>query len=381
MSIAFTELLLAGLLGLFVYPFAIYPALMRLGVRGRRAPGRRPADDELPAAALIVCALNEEKVIGERLENALAQDYPPGRLRVVVVSDGSTDRTAEVVRRFQERGVQLIERERRQGKVANLNRVIPGVGEPIVVLSDANVFYGQEAVRRLLGAFADPSVGCVSGKVILRNSAGEIQAGEQDYYSLEWMLQEAASRLHSMAGADGAMYALRRELFRPCPDDTLIEDFVIPIQVVRQGRRVVFEPSAVGWEDGPSSLGEEFRRKVRIAAGAAQALLRGNGLPVGAPAKFWFVFVSHKLLRWLSPLVGLAALAVAAFTPTRLLSQLVLAGFGLLALLALVRLATGWKAKPLDAPFYFLFGQLALLAGLAKGAAGRQSVLWAKANR
>jgi cellulose synthase/poly-beta-1,6-N-acetylglucosamine synthase-like glycosyltransferase len=243
------------------------------------------------------------------------------------------------------------------------------------------VLYSPKALRALAYRFRDPSVGCVSGKVILTNTAEPLQTSEQNYYSVEWGLQENASQLYSMAGADGAMYAVRKELFRPCPNDTIIEDFIGPIGIVRQGRRAVFEPSAVGWEKGPASLMEEFRRKVRIAAGAAQGLRRGNAWPSGAPWRFWFIFLSHKFLRWISPVVGLAILAWAAASAQSALSRIVLTGFALLAGASILRLLTGWSHALLDAPFYFLFGQCALLIGLAKGFLGKQSVLWKKADR
>ena len=171
-----------------------------------------------------------------------------------------------------------------------------------------------------------------------------------------------------MVGADGAMYALRRELFRPCPNDTIIEDFMIPMGVVRQGKRVVHEPEAVGWEKGPASRSEEFRRKVRIAAGSAQGLMRGNAWPPAhAPLRFWFIFLSHKLLRWLSPVVGVAVLVFALLAMQQTESRLVLAGFGAVSGLALIQLLTGWENPVVSAPFYFLFGQTALGWGLLKG--------------
>jgi biofilm PGA synthesis N-glycosyltransferase PgaC len=136
----------------------------------------------------------------------------------------------------------------------------------------------------------------------------------------------------------------------------------------------------VAWERGVTSIPEEYRRKTRIAAGAAQGLLRGNALPLGAPARFWFIFVSHKLLRWLSPLTGLLVLGLALAAPPYI-QEIVLGGFAALSLLALIRWATGWSIVFLDAPFYFLFGQVAMLWGLIKGAAGKQSVMWAKLDR
>ncbi len=367
---------------LFVYPFAGYPAVMWIWSKLRHAEAEPPEPAEYPEIALIICALNEARVIGGKMENSLQLDYPAGRLHIVVVNDGSTDGTAEIVRRYTERGVELIDRQVRRGKVTNLNEVIQARPEPLIALSDANVIYDPQALRRLVRHFQNPSVGCVSGKVILTETTQALNDGEGQYYSLEWFLQEEAGKMHSMVGADGAMHTFRRELFRPCPPDTLIEDLVMPVQIVRQGFRCLMEPRALAWEEGPSSAQEEFRRKVRIAAGAAQAVLRGNGLPgEKAPLRFWFLFVSHKLLRWASPLMALGVVASAGLTWTNPWSQLVLAGAAVLALLALVRWRTGVNQRILNIPYYFVFGQAAVLYGLWRGATGRQSVLWAKVNR
>jgi len=369
----------AGSAALFLYPVAIYPLAGILF--GRRRRQAAPEPQQWPSLAMVVCALNERNIIRRKVENTLALDYPRDRLRLIFVSDGSTDGTTEILEEYAGRGIELIARPKRMGKIANLNEVVPRIAEEITVLSDANVLYDRRALKALAAPFADPSVGAVSGKVILQETTGDLEAGEKQYYSVEWKLQELASEIHSMAGADGAMYAFRTRLFQPCPPDTLIEDFVIPIGFVRQGKRVLHQPAAIGWERGPESLGEEFRRRVRIAAGAAQALLRGNGWPVGAPPRFWFVWFSHKFLRWMTPLTGLAALAAAVAARSWLPAQLALWGFAAVAVLALVRAVTGWQARVLDVPFYFLFGQCAQLIGLIKGAAGRQSVLWEKASR
>lgn len=367
---------------LFLYPFAIYPACLRLFAGGRRKrPVTGQVPESLPSVALVICALNEQRVIRQKIENSLALRYPPEKLRIVVISDGSTDRTGDIVAGYRAQGVELIVQPQRRGKIANLNAILPTRTEEILALSDANVLYDSDALIHLLRRFADPNVGCVSGKVILTDSAPELDQPTSDYYSIEWLLQERSSEIYSMVGADGAMYALRRELFRPCPNDTLIEDFIIPMSVVRQGKRTVFEPNAVGWEQGPASLAEEFRRKVRIAAGAMQGLLRGNAWPARAPLRFWFVFLSHKLLRWLSPVIGLVILILASLSARQLFSQLLVAGFLLMGSLALFRLVTGWKHPVVSAPFYFLFGQTALAWGMVKGLTGQQTVLWAKADR
>lgn len=369
---------------LFVYPFTIYPwVLSAVAARARLRPRQekpRTVVDGLPSVAVVICALNEQKVIREKLRNCLDLDYPKDRLRIILISDGSTDATARIGREYEPHGVQVIEQIKRRGKITNLNEVVPALHEEIIVLSDANVMYHPAALRRLTERLEDPSVGCVSGKVVLTDTTEDLDASTKDYYSLEWRLQEDASALYAMPGADGAMYAFRRELFRPCPNDTLIEDFIIAIAVIRQGKRVVFESQALGWEKGVTSLNEEFRRKVRIAAGAAQGLCRGNAWPHSAPASFWFIFISHKLLRWFSPVVGLVvvSLAICLASP---MARLVAAGFLLMIILAALRILTRQTHRLLDAPFYFLFNQFAVGLGLIKGFTGTQSVLWAKADR
>ena len=376
-------ILMATAVFLFALPFFIFPLVLKMLPRGWAVStsGVDRADTEVPTVALVICALNEERIMGAKMENSLALDYPRDKFRIVVISDGSTDRTAEIVRGYQTAGVELIDRAKRRGKVANLNDVLPTCPEEILVLSDANVMYKEDAIRRLVSRFQDPSVGCVSGKVILTDTTADLEDSTGRYYSLEWMLQERSSEIYSMAGADGAMYALRRELFQTCPDDTLIEDFVIAMAVVRQGKRVVFEPHAIGWEPGVTSVKEEFRRKVRIAAGSAQTLIRGNAWPGNAPLRFWLIFAGHKLLRWTSPVIGLLLLTLCLVSSGNLLSTTLSAGFFLLVLLAAFRAIAGWAHPLFNTPFYFLFAQVALIVGLWRGLLGRQSVLWAKADR
>jgi cellulose synthase/poly-beta-1,6-N-acetylglucosamine synthase-like glycosyltransferase len=373
--------LLMILIILFGYPFLIYPLVIMLWARRQKRVSENFQPDYFPDVAMVICALNEQGVIGEKISNALALDYPPEKFTIVVVSDGSTDRTAEIVRSYQSSGVVLVDQKLRRGKIANLNEVIPVRNEEIILLSDANVLYHRDAIKRLIARFADDSIGCVTGKVILTDTTPDLQTSTEQYYSLEWALQKASSAVYSMVGADGAMYALRRELFRPCPNDTLIEDLVIPMHIISKRKRVVFEPRALAWEKGVESIPEEFRRKVRIAAGAAQGLIRGNVWPKNAPARFWYIFLSHKFLRWLSPLTGILLVITALFTRQSLVAKVVLWFMAVVVLLALLRTITGWRNALFTAPFYFLFGQIAMAIGLFKGISGTQTVLWKKINR
>lgn len=375
------DALLVLLLFLFAWPLALFPLSMRLWAKPFNPRAARVPDEKLPAVTLIICALNEERVIRAKLENCLALEYPEGKLSIMVINDGSSDATAAIVREYADRGIRLTDHAARRGKAANLNEAVREARTPLVAFSDANVIYDPAALRYLAESFEDDTVGGATGRVILVNTARTLSDAERSYYSLEWAVHAGSTRIHSVAGCDGAMYVLRREFFQPCPADTLIEDFVQALAVVRQGRRMVFVPEAVAHEEGPQTIGEEYRRKVRIAAGAAQALLRGNGWPLGAPPRFWPLWFSHKFLRWLAPLTALAALAVAAATPGRPLSWIVLGAAAVLALAAALRAVTGWRHPVLNGPFYLLFGLAAGLAGLLKGVTGRQAVLWSKANR
>lgn len=373
---------LVTLIVLFLYPFVIYPAVLAFCASRKIRSGRTRLGHSRPrSAVLVICALNEERVIRQKIENSLGLRCPYGNVAIIVISDGSSDATAEIAREYGDAGVVIIEQPTRRGKITNLNEILSSRTEDIIVLSDANVMYHPNALTHLVRRFEDPSIGCVSGKVILTDTTPALDSPTQQYYSIEWKLQEYASDLYSMPGADGAMYAIRRELFRQCPGDTLIEDFVIPMQVIAQGKRVVFEPNALGWESGVTSLGEEFKRKIRIAAGAAQALKRGNAWPRHAPPSFWFIFVSHKLLRWLSPLALALLIGFSVLWSSNLVAQVSIFVAAAILLLAALRFITGWTHSVLSAPFYFVLGQIALAIGLFKGFAGLQTVLWAKANR
>ena len=250
------SIILVTLLALFAYPLAISPAILAIWARrrGKNAEVDGSAPMELPCIALIISAFNERSIIRKKINNSLALEYPRDRLAIVVISDGSDDGTADIIREYDGKGINFIDHKVRRGKVANLNEVIPSRSEQIVVLSDANTLYDRFALIRLTARFGDSSVGCVSGKVTLTDTTPELRGPTDRYYSIEWRMQEYSSRVYSMVGADGAMYALRRDLFRPCPTDTLIDDFVIPMHVIAEGKRVVFEPLALGWEKGVGSL-------------------------------------------------------------------------------------------------------------------------------
>src|SRR5260370_3178142 len=226
---------------LFVYPFVVYPAILYMMTRWRlqNSEEEQMVATELPAVALVICALNEQNCIREKIENCLALQYPAGRLQIVLISDGSTDQTASIAKQY-EPSIQVIEQKTRRGKVMNLNDVLPSRAEDILVLSYANVIYRSDALLRLVSRFADPSVGCVSGRGILTGTTIALQGPTKDYYSLERFLHAKPSSVYSMTGADGAMYALRRGVFSPRSQRSLGQGVLFSMGGIGQGKHGAF---------------------------------------------------------------------------------------------------------------------------------------------
>jgi len=299
-------------LAMVLYAYAGYPAA--LWIVTRVAPHRPGATaglgPPLPRVTLIVSAFNEEEVIGAKIENSLALDYPRDLLEIVVVSDGSTDRTGEIVSSFANHGVMLRHYEGRIGKTACLNRAVPLARGDIVVFSDANSTYAADALQALVEPFAEAEVGFVTGWTRY-GSAGDASIADAlgVYSRLELLTKELENRLYSCIGADGAIFAIRRALYRPLRDYD-INDLVIPLSINQQGYRGVLQPRAVCFEKDAGGAKGEFRRQVRITARSIRALMSFRRLlnPL-AFGRLSFALLSHKLCKFLVPVFLLALLA------------------------------------------------------------------------
>lgn len=277
---------------------------------------------------MIVSAYNEEEVIGEKLANTLSLDYPQELLEIVIASDGSTDRTCEIALKFANNGVVLRHYEGRIGKTACLNRALPLAAGRIVVFSDANSNYDRGALSALLRPFQDSTVGFVTGWTRYGSGADISVADSLGIYSkLELITKELESRLGSCIGADGAIFAIRKELYLPL-EDYDINDFVVPLSINQQGYRGVLEREAVCFEKDAGSAKGEFQRQVRIASRTIRAIM--NYRQLLNPVRFGllsFELFSHKVCKFLVP----------PFMVALLISNLLLAqrgGFYLLALIA-----------------------------------------------
>lgn len=298
------------LLALGLYPYAGYPLVAALLAR---VLDRTIARDEnhLPQVTVVTAARNEARCIEATVRNKLAQDYPADRLDVIVISDESDDGTDAIVERIavEHPGrVRLLRQTPRAGKTSALNLAVPQARGEIVVFADGNSIYHPQSVRRLVRNFADAKVGYVTGKMVyVTHDESSIGEGLGAYMRLENWLRAQETRMGSVVGVDGGIDAVRRSLYRGMTPDQL-PDFVLPLDVVEQGARVVYEPAALLEEEGLSSGEQEFRMRVRVALRALWALHDKrrllNPLRHGV---FAFQLVSHKLLRYLS----FAPLAVA----------------------------------------------------------------------
>jgi cellulose synthase/poly-beta-1,6-N-acetylglucosamine synthase-like glycosyltransferase len=284
-----------------LYVFVGYPlVLLFLSGLWQRPPALKMSI--YPSVTLIISAYNEEEVIEEKIRNSLGLDYAWEKLEIIVVSDASTDRTDDIVRRYTAKGVVLHRMSVRKGKTAGLNEAVSLAKGEIIVFSDANAFYAQDVIQKLVRNFGDPTVGCVTGNSCYvgseMSSAGK---NENTYWGYERFLKVKESQVGSMVGADGAMFAVRRTLTTPLEVDD-INDFVMPLQVVSQGYRNVFEPEALCYEKVVLQLAQEFRRKVRIVGRSWHGLFRVKAvLNPSRYGLFSFQLVSHKMLRWLAP--------------------------------------------------------------------------------
>ncbi len=367
-----------------VFVYAGYP-LCLLVLSKFQSRITQKQDDFFPTVSLVIAAYNEEKVLAEKLENALGLDYPKDCLQIVVASDGSTDATNRIAESFMDRGVILCKVIPRGGKTRALNTVVPQTHGEILVLSDANAMYQPDAIRKLTRHFYDPSVGAVSGDVRLVNAADSFAASEGLYYQYERWLQLRESEVGSIIGADGGMYALRRGLFQSPPDFIVVDDFVISMSVAIQGSRVVYDPEAVAIEGGTESAGEEFRRKIRIVAGGIQALKFGQGVPGIQQPLLVFCYMFHKLFRWLVPVF----LLVAFVSSGLLFSEGYIYQFAFICQLLCYLMALGYakgifefNSKTwLRVPYYFCLVNGAALVGIWKGTVGAQAVTWQRTSR
>lgn len=305
------EALFWSLLVLGLYPYVIYPVLVVIIGQLRNLEAARD-DGFLPRITIITAAYNEKNHIGETVRNKLAQDYPPELMEILVVSDESTDGTDEIVAGIarEDSRVRLLRNQPRQGKTAALNFAVPQARGDIIVFSDANSVYRPDAIRKIVRNFADPAIGYVTGSMRYVNADGSLVGdGCSAYMRYENALRAAETRVGSIIGVDGGVDAVRRVLYKTMKAD-LLPDFVLPLAVIEQRHRVIYEPDAILTEHALSSQADEYKMRVRVALRAFWALWEKRSLlnPLRYGLFSWQLW-SHKVLRYIS-FLPLAAAAV-----------------------------------------------------------------------
>ena len=372
----------------FIYPLTLFTAYSvaqtarDLGYLSRRRNRRSGSltSEQLPSASLIVAAYNEEEVLPERITNLQQLDYPGEKLEVIFVSDGSTDRTNEILGSMRVPNARTIVLPSRKGKAHALNCGVEAARHEILIFSDASTLFEPSALKNLVKHFSDPQVGVVCGALQFRGS-GESRQTEGVYWKYESMLRLMEGRLGATLTASGAFYALRRQCYPRLSSETWIEDFVVPMMARKLGYKVLYEPEAVATELAAPSVEGEFARRVRIAIGSFRALGELSRIPLDA-VTLW-AFFSHKVLRWILPFLLIALLVSNAILWNQPLYNLALFGQLLFYLWAAVGFAFRDRAHRVRYALlgYFLVAMnLAFLVGFVRTFVGRQGATWQRVN-
>ena len=362
---------------LLAYVYVGYPLVAWL--RARLRPQHHVSAPYEPMVTVVVVAHNEADRIAARLENLLALDYPREKLEIRLASDGSTDGTVARARAYESSGVVVRAFHRRRGKSAVVNDVVPAARGEIVVMADARQRFDPGAVRALVANFADPRVGAVSGELMIDADASGAAVGKGVglYWHYEKFIRRAESRANSTVGATGAIYAVRRDLFETIPEDTLLDDVLIPLRIVKSGYRVLFEPAARAYDTASTAAKQEFVRKVRTIAGTFQLFAREGWLFDPRRNPVWFETFSHKGLRLLMP--ALQALALAA--NASLIAEPIYAGLFACQMMFYVAALGGCRRtrRPgfvVTVPYTVCLLSWATIVGFVQCATRRQKATW-----
>ena len=346
---------------------------------------------ELPTIALIIAAYNEEQILAGKMNNSLALDYPAEKIRILVVTDGSTDRSAQIVKDFP--SVILLHQADRKGKVAAINRAVRAAGDvDILVFSDANSMLNKEALRRLVSHYKNPMVGGVSGEKKVIDQEGSTVRGESFYWRYESGLKKLDASFYTIVGAAGELFSIRSILYESVPEDVILDDFYISLKVCEKGYQVKYEPGAFAMEKPSLTMHDEAERKTRISAGAFQSMIifahLMNPLRFG---KLSFQYLSRRVFRWvICPLaIPLIFLLNVYFYSADVTPQKLYGLFLNLQVIFYILAALGWmfagkKAgnnKVIHIPYYFLFMNLSVWNGFFRFIKGGQSAIWDKVNR
>ncbi len=375
-----------------VYTFVGYGILLYIIIRIKRLVRGNPLPipinlSLLPTCTLVVAAYNEEGFIKEKIADTLKLNYPEGKLKILFITDGSNDKTPDIISGYSQ--IQLMHQPERKGKIAAIHRAMKNVDTDITIFTDANTFLNADALINIARHYADQTVGAVAGekRVQVDENADASAAGEGFYWKYESALKKWDSELYSVVGAAGELFSVRTSLYKPVYEDTILDDFMISMLIAKQGYRIVYEPTAYATETASANVTEELKRKVRIAAGGIQSILRLKSL-LNPFSILSFQYISHRVLRWtVTPFLLILAFiinAILAVTGGELFYQLLFASqifFYGLAILGFIMEKRKIRIKVLFVPYYFCVMNYAVLAGIIRYLKKSQSAAWEKAER
>jgi len=374
--------------GIIFYTYFCYPIVLYLLSKLFEFKNKKGVNDynKWPKIGLLIAAYNEEKVISAKIENCLMLDYPKDLLHIWIASDGSSDNTNKMVKKYVETNerIHLLE-FLRTGKSGILNKAMESLKDEIIVFSDANTEYSTDSLKKLVKPFEDPDVGCVSGRLIYRNPGETISGkGESFYWKYETALKKMESKLGYVAGANGAVYAIRKDLFEPFPPRTINDDFTLSMKIVAKGYKSVYEENATVYEDVAPTMESEFNRHVRDGAGHYIAVVHLLGLLNPFLGLRSFIYWSHRIFRWMVPFLMILLFMVNIF----LLDELIYKYLFILQCIFYIVAIIGWagikKARLpffIYVPFYFCNLNSALFLGFLRAVANTQKTTWERTER
>lgn len=341
-----------------------------------------------PCVSILISVWNEEDVIARKIDNLLSLDYPPDKIEILIGSDGSDDKTNEIVRGYSDKRITLVCFDDRRGKMTTLNELVTRAKNDAIVFTDARQMFAPEALKELVSNFNDHEIGCVSGELILSEKEGGTAKGINLYWNYEKLIRANESKIHSMLGATGAIYAIRKRLFVSIPPEIVLDDMFIPLKIIAQGYRAVYDDKAKAFDEVAEDSSEEYRRKVRTLFGNYQLFkfIKNAFNPFSSPIAIQLF--SHKYLRLLIPFFMIAvffinaALVHSEFYRVVFVLQIIFYGLASLGGLAKAKKYGIFKSilKVCYVPYVFCLLNFSALVGFLRFIFNKQTVTWEKAR-
>jgi poly-beta-1,6-N-acetyl-D-glucosamine synthase len=373
-----------------VYTYIGYGMLLFLVNSSKRSASRISLPQTLPDVTLVVSAFNEERWLAQKIDNCFSLDYPPEKLKIVFITDGSTDSSNSIISEHSK--IELLYEQERRGKTSAINRVMQQVQTPIVIFSDANTFLNTSSIKQIVKHYEDEAVGGVAGEKKVKHTynGSAIGLGEGLYWKYESTLKQLDSDFNTVVGAAGELFSMRTELFEPLAEDVIVDDFMLSMNICMKGFKVAYEPNAFATETPSLDLKEERKRRVRIAAGDFQSLFKLKRLfNIFQQPPLSFQYISRRVFRWVFCPVCIALIFISNAAIVYKTSSFNFYGYIFsVQCIFYITAVLGWlfyklklSVNPLFIPFYFVFMNFSLVEGFYKYITGKQTVLWDKSRR